>query len=96
VTLDSAVGGEADDHNLWTVTCARGALRIRDWHGLERRNGGSWSVMETSSIDDMRVTAGRAQLDDLAALLEGRPHALPTFREGLNVQRTIEALLRGR
>jgi len=96
VALDGAVAGDADDHNLWTVTCARGALRIRDWHGLERRNGDGWIVMETSSIDDMRVTAGRAQLDDLAAMLEARPHALPSLREGLNVQRTVEALLRGR
>lgn len=96
VTLDGAVAGEADDHNLWTVTCARGALRIKDWHGLQRRNGEGWSTMETSSIDDMRVVAGRNQLDDLAALLEGRPSALPTLREGLNVQRTIETLLRGK
>jgi predicted dehydrogenase len=96
VALDGAVAGEADDHNLWTVTCARGALRIRDWHGLEHRNGEGWTVMETSSIDEMRVIAGRAQLDDLAALLDGRPHTLPTLREGLSVQRTIEALLRGK
>jgi predicted dehydrogenase len=96
VTLDGAVAGEADDHNLWTVSCARGALRIRDWHGLERRNGGGWTPIESSSIDDMRIVAGRAQLDELAALLEGRAHTLPTLREGLNVQRTIESLLRGK
>jgi predicted dehydrogenase len=96
VTLDGRVAGEADDHNLWTVTCARGALRIRDWQGLERRNGESWSVMETSSIDEMRVVSGRTQLDDLAALLEGRPHALPTLREGLGVQKVVESLLRGK
>lgn len=96
VTLDGRVAGEADDHNLWTVTCARGALRIRDWQGLERRNGEGWSVMETSSIEEMRVVSGRTQLDDLAALLEGRPHGLPSLREGLGVQRTIEALLRGK
>jgi predicted dehydrogenase len=96
VTLDGCVAGDADDHNLWTVTCARGALRIRDWHGIERRDGDDWRVMAASSIDDMRVASGRAQLDSLAALLEGRPHALPTLREGLDVQRVIEALLRGK
>jgi predicted dehydrogenase len=96
VTLDGRVAGEADDHNLWTVTCARGALRIKDWQGLERRDGEGWKVMETSSIDEMRVVSGRTQLDDLAALLEGRPHALPTLREGLVVQKTVEALLRGK
>jgi predicted dehydrogenase len=95
VTLDGRVAGAADDHNLWTVTCARGAVRIRDWHYLERRDGDGWSLMESSSIDAMRVDAGRAQLDELASLLEGRPHALPTLREGLAVQRTIETLLRG-
>jgi predicted dehydrogenase len=96
VTLDGRVAGEADDHNLWTVTCARCALRIRDWHGLERRNGEGWVVTKTSSIEEMRVEAGRAQLDELAALLEGRPHRLPTMREGLDVQRAIEAILRGK
>jgi predicted dehydrogenase len=96
VTLDGRVAGEADDHNLWTVTCARGALRIRDWRELERRDGEGWSLLETSSIDAMRVEGGRAQLDELAALLEGRPHRLPTLDEGLAVQRAIEALLKGR
>jgi predicted dehydrogenase len=95
VTLDGRIAGEADDHNLWTVTCARGALRIRDWHHLERRDREGWSLLDSSSIDAMRVEAGQAQLDQLAALLEGRPHALPTFGEGLGVQRTIETLLRG-
>lgn len=95
VRLDGRVAGEADDHNLWTVTCARGALRIRDWHGLERRDAGGWTLVESSSIDAMRVEAGRAQLDQLAALLDGRAHALPSLREGLAVQRTIESLLQG-
>jgi predicted dehydrogenase len=95
VTLDGRVAGEADDHNLWTVTGACGALRIRDWHGLERADGGAWSTVESSSIDAMRMRAGAAQLDQLAALLEGRASTLPTLREGLDVQRTIETLLRG-
>jgi len=42
------------------------------------------------------VVSGRTQLDDLAALLEGRPHALPTLREGLGVQKVVESLLRGK
>lgn len=94
-TLDGRIEGEADDHNLWTVTCARGAMRIRDWHALERLDGDRWMTLESNSVEAMRVEAGRAQLDQLADLLEGRPHALPTLREGLNVQRTIEALLKG-
>jgi predicted dehydrogenase len=95
VTLDGRVAGEADDHNLWTVTCARGAVRIRDWHHFERRDGNAWKLLDSSSIDEMRVEAGAAQLDHLAALLEGRPHALPSLREGLAVQRAVEAMLKG-
>jgi predicted dehydrogenase len=95
VTLDGRVAGEADDHNLWTVTGTRGAMRIRDWHGLERADRGTWSTVESSSIEAMRVQAGLAQLDQLAAVIEGRPNSLPTLREALDVQRTIEALLRG-
>lgn len=94
VTLDGRVAGEADDHNLWTVTGARGAMRIRDWHGLEQEEGGRWSSVESSSIEALRMRAGAAQLDQLASLLEGRPSTLPTLREALDVQRAIEAILK--
>ena len=95
VMLDGAVEGGADDHNLWTVTGSSGVMRIRDWHGLEQEKGGKWSTVESSSIDAMRQRAGAAQLDHLAALLEGRANTLPTLREALDVQRTIEAILKG-
>lgn len=95
VTVDGRIEGDADDRNLWTVAFARGALRLRDWYRLERRDGERWAVMEGGSVDSLRAAAGQAQLDALAARLDGRAGALPSLREGLDVQRTIETLLRG-
>jgi hypothetical protein len=34
-----------------------------------------------------------AQLDSLALMLDGKPHTLATFREGLEVQTVVERLL---
>ncbi len=94
VTIDAAIRGEADDSNHWTVTFTHGALRMRDWYGLERRAAdGSWTPALPQSVDTLRAEAGQRQLDQLAALLENRPHSLASFAEALEVQRAIEAIL---
>jgi hypothetical protein len=45
------------------------------------------------NVDALRAEAGQRQLDQLAALLEGRSHTLASFDEALAVQRTIEGML---
>lgn len=94
VAIDAAIRGEVDDSNAWIVGFARGALRMRDWYGLERRTAdGSWTPALPQSVDTLRAEAGQRQLDQLAAMLEGRPHSLASFAEALEVQRAIEAIL---
>lgn len=94
VAVDAAVRGDVSDTNLWTVAGERGAIRMRDWYALERRGAdGGWAPAMPGGVEDLRAQAGQRQLDQLAALLEGRPQTLATFDEALAVQRTIEAML---
>jgi len=56
-----------------------------------------FSVLPSSSmrlnhkVSNERISSG---VPDLDAMLAGRPHALPSFREGLVVQECVEAMLR--
>jgi predicted dehydrogenase len=94
VAIDAALRGEVSDTNLWTVTGSAGAIRMRDWYALERRTGnGPWLPAMPGNVDALRAEAGQRQLDQLAALLEGRSHTLASFDEALSVQRTIEGML---
>ena len=94
VAIDAAIRGDVSDTNLWTVTGEGGAIRMRDWYALERRGAnGGWVPAMPGGVEDLRAQAGQRQLDQLAALLEGRPQTLATFDEALAVQRTIEAML---
>ena len=94
VAIDAAIRGDVSDTNLWTVAGDRGAIRMRDWYALERRDGtGAWHPAMPGGVEDLRAQAGQRQLDQLAALVEGRPQTLASFAEALDVQRTIEAML---
>lgn len=96
VTIDGAVRGTIGDTNEWLVEGDRGAMRMRDWSRLERREpSGTWVPAFAGSLDDLRARAAQSQLDQLAALLDGKPQTLATFEEALAVQRTIEAMLAG-
>ncbi|MBT5432730.1 MAG: gfo/Idh/MocA family oxidoreductase, partial [Rhodospirillaceae bacterium] len=82
----------------WTVTGERGALRLFDWYGLEEMAADrTWREHARNRPYDpagARLAAAQAQLDSLDALLAGGVHAMATLREGLDVQRMIEAILR--
>jgi predicted dehydrogenase len=96
VNLTGKVGETTvDDSNSLTVTGSKGAMRLYDWAGLQRREHGGWREVDFGPGPPLRHRSAMTQLDQLAALIEGRAHALPTLEEGLAVQRCVEALLTG-
>jgi len=95
VTLTGRVGGDVADLNRWTVTGRNGAFQLHDWYSLRRRINGSWLDIDFGEGASDRERTYRAQLDALDAMLAGRRHGLPSFREGLAVQECVEAMLRG-
>jgi predicted dehydrogenase len=95
INLTGKVGETtADDSNSLTVTGTKGAMRLYDWAGLQRREHGGWREVEFGPGPPLRQRSAMTQLDQLAALVEERPHGLPTLVEGLAVQRCIETLLK--
>jgi predicted dehydrogenase len=92
VTLRGRIGGTVDDHNRWILTARQGAFELHDWYSLKRRINGGWLDVDFGD-GSIRELSYLAQLDALDAMLSGRPHALPSLREGLAVQECIEGLL---
>jgi predicted dehydrogenase len=96
VSLTGKVGETAaDDSNSLTVTGSKGTMRLYDWAGLQRREHAVWDEVDFGAGPPLRQRSAMAQLDKLAALIEGRVHGLPTLEEGLAVQRCVETLLKG-
>lgn len=95
VTVDAQVGGSHPDFNRMTLVGGAGAIEIHDWFGLRRRGkDGDW--MPEGTPQSNRQTGQSAQLDQVAAMIAGHAHTLPSFAEALAVQETIEAILKGR
>ena len=95
VRIDAKVGGSHPDFNRMTLVGSAGAIELHDWFGLRRRHGtGDWTAQGTAQSN--RQLGQAAQLDQVVAMIEARPHTLPGFAEALAVQETIEAILKGR
>jgi predicted dehydrogenase len=93
VSIAGRVGGDHPDFNRFTLLGSEGALEIHDWFGVRRRTGeGAWQTLGTAEAN--RALGQVRQLDQLLAMVEGRAHTLPPFAEALEVQQTIENLLR--
>ncbi len=93
LTVAGSVGGQGPDRVECTLWGAAASYRITDWYRLWRSDGGEWAEQLTE-LADPREAAYRGQLDNLAAMLDGGAHTMPSFREALAVQETIETLLR--
>ena len=95
ITLSGSVGStDKDDHNLWTLTGDRGAIRLRDWAAAERLVDGVWIADGAAMPQDRaRPLVLQRQLAGVAAMVRGEPHPLATLAEALAVQRIVEAIL---
>lgn len=87
---------DADDSNLFVVEGDAGAVRIRDWAQCDRRaDDGAWETLSLGTVEEVRWRGALAQLDELHAMMDGRPHRLATVAEAWEVQRAAEAILAG-
>ena len=96
VLLTGRVGATAgDDHNSWTLEGDAGTVRLRDWSIAERRrpDGSFEAAPDARPNAEARQTALKLQLDGVARMARGAPHALATFSEALDVQEIVEGIL---
>lgn len=94
-SLTGGVGTtEKDDHNFWTLTGDKGAIRLRDWAIAERLTDGVWTPDGDAMPNERaRPLVLQRQLAAVAAMTRGQPHPLATIQEAFDVQRVVEAIL---
>lgn len=92
VTFAGTVGGVGPDLVEYSVWGSKKSYRLVDWYHLLSSDGGDWRD-EITGVDSLPVDAYMLQLDNLAAMLDGKPHTLPDFRAALSVQERIEEIL---
>jgi predicted dehydrogenase len=89
-SLHGSVGGAAPDFNEWTLYGSKRSYRIQDWGHLTVADTSSWADLVTRGEPRPRLFH---QLDELAAMIDGEPHSLPTMADGFEVQEVVEGLL---
>jgi predicted dehydrogenase len=92
VTVAGSSGGIGPDRVEFTVWGERASYRLTDWYKLSRSDGGPWTD-QLGHIENLGQDAYSRQLGHLATMLDGAPHTMPSFRDGLAVQEIIEDLL---
>lgn len=93
-TVSGSVGGASPDRIEARFIGRDAELVLADWYRLEVIDAASPAGRPVPGLpaDPRNHTYGR-QLDQLHALLAGRPNTLPGFADALAVQRTIESIL---
>ncbi len=87
--LPSLHGPDLVEFTLWG---AKISVRLTDFYRLWRTENGAWTQV-FPEIGSPALDAYMLQLDELVAMLDGKPHALPGFAAALDVQAVVEAIL---
>ena len=95
VTLLGSTGGAQPDRQELTIKGAKTSRRISEFY-LDAMSDGTAFTPVTPPIADPRAVSLKAQLDDLALLMAGKPHRLATLDEALRVQTLVEAILQSK
>jgi predicted dehydrogenase len=94
VTVLGAVGGAQPDRQELTIKGTKTSRRVTEFYRDAVSSGGAFEPMAPDPADP-RATSLKAQLDDLALLIAGKPHRLATIDEALRVQILVEGILAG-
>ncbi len=94
VTIMGSVGGAQPDRQELTIKGSQESRRISNFYRNAASTGGPFEQVQKDDADPGAVSL-RAQLDDLALLMEGKQHCLTTLEEALHVQILVERILAG-
>jgi len=92
VSVTGSVGGIGPDRVEFTLWGSERSFMLHDWYWVKSSTGENWS-QEIVDVVDPRQATYVGTLDNLHALLQGKPNTTATFREALSVQVLIEAIL---
>ena len=92
VSIMASVGGMQPDRQEVTIKGSHISRRVAEFSIDMESDGGPFTAIEAPP-DDPRGVALKAQLDQLALCVAGKPHRLATLDEALRVQRLVEQML---
>ena len=95
VTVLGSVGGAQPDRQEVTVKGTKHSYRFTEFYQLWSSDGGDWDAAYSFPNDPRRASL-QGQLDNLDALLTGKPSKLATPEEALRVQMLVEGMLAGK
>lgn len=97
VNVLGTTGGKRPDRQEVTVRGEKASYQFREFHQLWRSDGGPWiEAIDWTGGEDPRRSGLRRQLDQARRWLGGEAHKLATAAEAFEVQKLVEAMLRGR
>lgn len=91
-TLAGSVGGAGPDQIEFTLWGTKCSYKLTEFYRLWRSEGADWEPA-LKDIENPALDAYMLQLEELVAMLDGRPHVLPSFQTALDVQRHVETIL---
>lgn len=94
VSIMASVGGAQPDRQELVIKGTKASRRVSEFYIDALSDGGPFAEMKARP-DDPRAVSLKAQLDDLALCIEGKPHRLATPQEALRVQKLVETMLQG-
>ena len=94
VTIMASVGGAQPDRQEVTLKGSKTSRRISEFYIDSVSDGGAFQEIAARPTDP-RAASLKAQLDDLALCIQGKPHRLATPQEALRVQILVEQMLKG-
>lgn len=94
IRISARVGADLPaDLNRMVWRSGDAEIELTEWFGhIEQRRGDH--IRPLGDPAALRQSGQVDQLDQWAAMIDGRSHALPGYAEALSVQQTIEALLK--
>jgi predicted dehydrogenase len=92
ITAAGSAGGTGPDRVEFTAWGAKRSYRLWDWNRLQSSDGGPWRD-EMTDLENPRQDGYLRMLDNFRAFLAGEPHTMPSFRDALEVQAIVEAVL---
>ncbi|WP_280322898.1 gfo/Idh/MocA family oxidoreductase [Sulfitobacter faviae] len=95
VSILGSVGGAQPDRQEVTVKGAKASRRISEF-SIDTVSTGENFAPTSDAPADTRAASLKAQLDDMALLMAGKPSRLATPEEALRVQELIEGILANR
>ncbi|MCR9127218.1 MAG: Gfo/Idh/MocA family oxidoreductase [Rhodobacteraceae bacterium] len=92
VSVMASVGGAQPDRQELTIKGQAASRRITEFYRDAVSRGGDFEPVAPEP-EDPRAVSLKAQLDDLALMVAGRPNRLATLDEALRVQVLVEEIL---